>query len=245
MLADGRVATCTHNKTVIEDDDGYTETRNDGDLFWAMRGGGGGTFGVVVHYVLKLHKSPASYVSGNLTGSLNRNESDRHILNEFKDAFTKWVEVSPPSWGGSIVFYPGGIIAFFEKLGPWDINTESEIESLVDFQSRFSEIVNLKIANMSKSASFVVADGYSFGRSYATGALIPAKRSESSGVWDFLIQSIIDHHAQNVSFASSVQRLGGMRFRYYHMPFENIERLRRAANIVKINLYSDVQKIPY
>ena len=60
VLADGRLATCTENKTVIENPVGTSEIHNNGHLFWALRGGGGGTFGVVVHYVLKLHPAAPS-----------------------------------------------------------------------------------------------------------------------------------------------------------------------------------------
>ena len=54
------MATCTEHKTIIETD-GEPEIHN-GDLFWALRGGGGGTFGIVVNYVLKLLSGPTSIV---------------------------------------------------------------------------------------------------------------------------------------------------------------------------------------
>ncbi|GIJ91039.1 hypothetical protein Asppvi_010004 [Aspergillus pseudoviridinutans] len=37
------------------------------DLFWAVRGGGGGQFGVVIEFVLKTHPVPANVVTGGLS----------------------------------------------------------------------------------------------------------------------------------------------------------------------------------
>ncbi|GAQ12227.1 hypothetical protein ALT_9548 [Aspergillus lentulus] len=42
------------------------------DLFWAVRGGGGGQFGVVTEFVLKTHPVPANVVTGGLSFYPNR-----------------------------------------------------------------------------------------------------------------------------------------------------------------------------
>ena len=209
VLADGRVATCTYNKTLIEDDDGSIETHNNGDLFWALRGGGGGTFAIVVHYVLKLHQSKSSYIKARIRGSLYRNESDKKVLEDFKDTFLKWVEATPAYWGAGMIVLPGAFIGSLDKLGPWDAETESEIGPWVDFQSRFHEQVRIEITNFSKSA-YVVIDPTTSGRNYVTGALLRPQRNDAGSVWDFLIQSVMDRHAEDVGFVISVRRLGGI-----------------------------------
>ena len=41
------------------------------DLFWALRGGGGGTFGIVTRVVHKAHEPPAAFTFYNHTISVN------------------------------------------------------------------------------------------------------------------------------------------------------------------------------
>ena len=198
------MATCTPNQTVIEDN-GSSETISDGKLFWALRGGGGGTFGVVVHYVLKLHLAQSAYVSGSLMGSLYLNESDRPILKESLEMFEEWTRSAPTYWGGVLIVYSRSLFVFISKLGPWDNNTESELRPLFDFKSLYHQQVSINIANLTSSADIVVSDGSTSLRSYTTGALI----HNTTGLWDFLIQALMDHHAGNVSVYYSVSRLGG------------------------------------
>jgi len=67
------------------------------DLFWAVRGGGGGQFGVVTEYVLKTHPVPENMVTGGVafyagyqsnaseTGSWN---SLAHVVSSFRKLWT-------------------------------------------------------------------------------------------------------------------------------------------------------------
>ena len=204
VLADGRVATCTSNKTVIEDN-GTSETVHNGKLFWALRGGGGGTFGVVVHYVIKLHLAPNTYVSGLLRGILYKNESDRHILKQSLEVVEEWAKTAPNHWGGGQAVFSQDLLIYFSKLGPWDENTESEIRPILDFMSQHPQRVSLHIANFTSSADIAVHDGHPTSRMYSTGALI----SNTTGLWDFLVQSFMDHTDKNISAVYAVARKGG------------------------------------
>ena len=158
MLADGRVATCTQSKTVIEDN-GSVETRNDGDLFWALRGGGGGTFGVVVYYVLKLHPAPNTFVSAVIRGSLYKNASDAHILEQGKKAYDEWVRTAPSHWGGSFGFRSGSIASWLFKFGPWEGETESELRPFLEFQARYHQQFNFFLTNVTSAAGYGVLHG--------------------------------------------------------------------------------------
>ena len=48
---------------VMENPDGSTEDVTDEDLWWAVLGGGGGVYGVVTQFVLKLHSPPDGFVN--------------------------------------------------------------------------------------------------------------------------------------------------------------------------------------
>ena len=39
------------------------ETSDDTDLWWAVRGGGGNTYGVVTQIIYKLHEQPSKFTS--------------------------------------------------------------------------------------------------------------------------------------------------------------------------------------
>ncbi|WAR20986.1 ZEB1-like protein [Mya arenaria] len=62
VLADGSIATATENRTVIVTPEGDTRYHENGDLLWALRGGGGGTFGIAVYFVYRLHPMPSQMV---------------------------------------------------------------------------------------------------------------------------------------------------------------------------------------
>lgn len=55
------------------------------DLYWAIRGGGGGQYGVVTEYVMKVHPAPTSVVVGTLSLSYNgtTNSSAARVWNTF------------------------------------------------------------------------------------------------------------------------------------------------------------------
>lgn len=53
------------------------------DLFWALKGGGGGTFGVVSRMTLRLHDLPEFFGSANFTVKAASDDAYRRLLREF------------------------------------------------------------------------------------------------------------------------------------------------------------------
>jgi FAD/FMN-containing dehydrogenase len=53
------------------------------DLFWALKGGGGGTFGVVSKMTLRLHDLPDSFAVANFTIKAPSDDSYRRLIREF------------------------------------------------------------------------------------------------------------------------------------------------------------------
>ena len=154
------MAICTHNKTVIIDDiTGSIQTRNDGELFWALRGGGGGTFGIVVHYVLKLHPAPNAFVKATFRGTLYQNNSDAHVYWKVIETYQEWVKSAPSYWYGSLILVPGSvIIARFFKPGPWDRNTTTDLMPFIEFQSHYQQLVSIELNNITTSVDHIFTD---------------------------------------------------------------------------------------
>ncbi len=53
------------------------------DLFWALKGGGGGTFGIVTRLTLRTHELPATFGAVRLTVEANSDESFGRLLDNF------------------------------------------------------------------------------------------------------------------------------------------------------------------
>lgn len=74
------------------------------DLFWALRGGGGGTFGVVTSMTLLAHPEPS--ISGWISGPITA-KSDA----AFQELIQRYVEfagntLSTPTWGEGVILNP-------------------------------------------------------------------------------------------------------------------------------------------
>ena len=57
------------------------------DLFWALKGGGGGTFGVVTRLTLKTHDLPQTFGSVNWSIKAKSDDAYRRLLGRFIDTF--------------------------------------------------------------------------------------------------------------------------------------------------------------
>ena len=75
------------------------------DLFWALRGGGGGTFGVVTRLTLQTHTMPGTI--GGLNGSIEAasDEAFRELLARFIRFYPE--NLNNPSWGETVKITPG------------------------------------------------------------------------------------------------------------------------------------------
>ncbi|XP_014667971.1 PREDICTED: uncharacterized FAD-linked oxidoreductase ARB_02478-like [Priapulus caudatus] len=60
VLANGSIAQLKQDSTIITDVDGKESSSDDPDLFWAIRGGGG-AFGVITEFTVKLHKANTGF----------------------------------------------------------------------------------------------------------------------------------------------------------------------------------------
>lgn len=93
---------------------GNIVTANDcqnSDLFWAIRGGGGGTFGVVTKMTLKLHPLPASL--GLIEGTISAKDDDAYkaLISKFIGFYRD--KLNNQNWGEQIKFNDKNEIGIF------------------------------------------------------------------------------------------------------------------------------------
>ena len=88
--------------------DGVIRTVNDmqhPDLFWALKGGGGGTFGVVTRMTLKTHPLPATVGLVHWSLRATSDEAFQQLLAQFVDVYAD--RLFNPHWGEQATAAPG------------------------------------------------------------------------------------------------------------------------------------------
>ena len=99
--------------------DGSLVTANacrNAELFWALRGGGGGTFGVVTEFVARTHAPPTTVLMGSASFTAHGEGAFVDALGALLNAS---VAFSAPPWGGGIGFGRGSANdTFTVSLGP-------------------------------------------------------------------------------------------------------------------------------
>jgi len=90
VTADGRIRT--------------VNARRDPDLFWALKGGGGGTFGVVTKLTLRTHDLPDRFGGGGATIHAKSDDAFRRLLERFVAFYA--AALFNPHWGESVTIRP-------------------------------------------------------------------------------------------------------------------------------------------
>src|SRR5215467_11883892 len=79
------------------------------DLFWAIKGGGGGSFGVVTRLTLRTHELPALFGGARLTIKATSDAAFRQLIGQFFKFYSN--SLLNPHWGESVTLRPGNILA--------------------------------------------------------------------------------------------------------------------------------------
>ena len=102
VTADGSIVIADDSSTAITYPNGTSDTLNNGDIFWALSGGGGGTFGIVTKFTFKMHFPPSAMVRFICDYPIihpNETNVGHNILRAYADM----VPNMPPEWGGYVI----------------------------------------------------------------------------------------------------------------------------------------------
>ncbi|XP_041361011.1 VAO-type flavoprotein oxidase VAO615-like [Gigantopelta aegis] len=153
VTADGRLVTARENETLVTDADDKVTRIENGDLLWAIRGGGGGVWGVIINYTFRLHRQPSGMVTSKhfFEFIVNDTVPGTQIL---KNLFPMLKEL-PPEWGGYLLinnfktktFQPGAwghITLALNYFGDWDSPKRNKIKTIVDITNKHFHFMSNK-----------------------------------------------------------------------------------------------------
>jgi FAD/FMN-containing dehydrogenase len=92
---------------------------NDPDLFWGLKGGGGGSLGVVTKVTLRTHELPAFFGIIGTTIEAVSDAAFRQLIEQFVGFYAQ--SLFNPHWGETVTFRPDntlGIAMLFQGLDP-------------------------------------------------------------------------------------------------------------------------------
>jgi len=141
VTADGRIMTVSEDGTKVVGLDGSVTQNNDTSLFWAIRGGGGGTWGAVVSFTFKLHYAPERFRNIQAGWILKAGDVDDFGRETLKFVLRE-VEKLCPSWGGYVMLsgakipntnLKGSVTLFLNHFGSSIDDCNSGVDKLLAY----------------------------------------------------------------------------------------------------------------
>ncbi|MDN7932963.1 FAD-binding oxidoreductase [Burkholderia metallica] len=114
--------------------DGVVRTVNasrEPDLFWALKGGGGGSFGVVTKITLQTHDLPEHFGWAAFTVKASSREAYRRLVERLVDHYAE--NLFNPQWGEQLVFHGNEVHVSMVCQGLDDGQAKSVWEPFIDW----------------------------------------------------------------------------------------------------------------
>ncbi|KAF7350728.1 FAD-binding domain-containing protein [Mycena sanguinolenta] len=175
--------------------DGQLRTANacqNSDLFWALRGGGGGTFGIVIESTQMVEQRiPIQVINMTFT------PTDENLQEFFEIAVNNSVDWAEQGWGGHINRAPPGLIYVNPRLSLDDATTSmSQITAFAQAYNGTSAIETLP-SWYAFSSRFIAAEEAPVGNLLALGSrLIPKALFETAADRARIVAQLVNQTAE-------------------------------------------------
>lgn len=100
VTADSKVVVANGSGTTTIDINGVKSFSPDTDLFWALRGGGGGTFGIATRFTFRLQESPKAMVTFSCAYPMYLAREKISVVDSVLDHLFTILPDMPKQWGG-------------------------------------------------------------------------------------------------------------------------------------------------
>ena len=191
VTADGAVVVANEQGTKTMHGNGTVHTSSDTDLFWALRGGGGGTFGVVTKFTYKLHHTPPSWVIMSCYMPMYYLGKDTGLA-YLQDINNLLSTTLPVEWGGYQIISPspyptlpgskGSITLVMNHVGEWG---SASFNAILPFANNFSQSCSFK--NVSRFLDYSNSTDPIYYPSYIFNTLVQPDTVADRTYYNFLL----------------------------------------------------------
>lgn len=149
------------------------------DLFWALKGGGGGSFGVVTRLTLRTRELPTFFGFVNATIQASSAEAYRRLLGRFVDFYAD--SLFNPNWGEIVTLRPGNRLEIrmaFQGLERQQ--AEAIWQPFFEWVTASPNDLAYRVAPLIRAAAAIHRWDPAFLRERAPGAILSDDRSGAS-----------------------------------------------------------------
>jgi FAD/FMN-containing dehydrogenase len=147
----------------------------DPDLFWALKGGGGGAFGVVTRLTLATHALPETIGGANLTLKAHSDEAFHSLLARFVDFYA--TSLFNPHWGEQVRATPDNrLVVSMVFQGLTSAQARAAWQPLLDFAQAAPADYEIKEALNAIAAPARFFWNADLLQRFAPGAIVPDNR---------------------------------------------------------------------
>ena len=219
---DGRLVTANAQMTKIQGPNGPVQRIRDTSLFWALRGGGGGTFGIITKYTFRLHRPPTSITAFACMYPIYLSDGTnvgRTILRKYADI----LKGMPNEWGGYLLLgnshrkdnSSGYVLIASNYFGPFTDKGRSYMDQIKDFHPEWQ--LMCRYTNYTTYLDYIkTSGGHSYNQEYLVNTLM--QNNSFSDQWiDFVISTIMDPNVTKDTSVTATGTLLGGKISYIHL----------------------------
>lgn len=216
VMADGRIVTATQEYVHTLYNNGSTSNVSDADFFWAVAGGGGGTFGISTRLLFKLHQPPEKVIKVIIIYPIYTFFKEDVFSQVSKKIELLFTNNLPNEWGGYLLF-DGTVDAYLSRghvtfvlnhLGPNTTASYEYLRELIDF------LPDKRYFSYEEYDTFLgyeetIIETYPYYLTFIFNSLIPTTSFTSTDFFEFVRSAVLSKPTENSVVTFTATLIGG------------------------------------